>query len=145
MTPVTGLPVIAIVDDDASVRRSLGRLVRSAGYAVEVFASAHAFLEWLVHAKAACLVLDLSMDEMTGFELQERLTVPIVFMTSRHDDATRARLEGSGAAAHLWKPFEGRAMLDAIRRAVGREPGTTGPGLPHMLDEGPMSTDVPSP
>ena len=123
---MTDLPVIAIVDDDPSVRRSLHRLVQSAGYAVETFGSAREFLEWLSNGQAACLVLDIHMNEMSGFELQERLAVPIVFITSHDDAVTRARIEKSGAAGHLWKPFDEQAVLSAIRRAVGVDHEPTG-------------------
>jgi FixJ family two-component response regulator len=123
---VTDLPVIAIVDDDPSVRRSLHRLVQSAGYAVETFGSAREFLEWLSNGQAACLVLDIHMNEMSGFELQERLAVPIVFITSHDDAVTRARIEKSGAAGHLWKPFDEQSVLSAIRRAVGVDHEPTG-------------------
>ena len=116
------VPVIAIVDDDESVRRSLQRLVRAAGYAVEAFASANEFLAWLPRGRAACLVLDVHMHEMSGFELQERLAVPVIFITSHDDASTRTRIEKSGAAGHLWKPFDNLAVLDAIRRAVGTDP-----------------------
>ena len=116
---MTDLPIIAIVDDDPSIRRSLHRLVQSAGYAVETFASGREFLEWLPNGRAACLVLDIQMKEMSGFEVQERLAVPVVFITSYDDAATRARIEKSGAAGHLWKPFDEHAVLGAIRRAVG--------------------------
>jgi FixJ family two-component response regulator len=116
---VKNVPIIAIVDDDESVRRSLHRLVRSAGYAVETFASAGEFLAWLPRGQAACLVLDVHMKEMTGFELQERLAVPVVFMTAQDDPSTRTRIERSGAAGHLWKPFDESAVLDVIRRALG--------------------------
>ena len=115
-------PIIAIVDDDPSVRRSLQRLVRSAGYTVETFASARDFLEWLPRGRAACLLLDVHMKEMSGFELQERLAVPVVFMTSHDDATTRARIERSGAAGHVWKPFEEQAMLAAIRAGLNRDP-----------------------
>jgi FixJ family two-component response regulator len=125
---VTDVPIIAIVDDDASVRRSLQRLVRTAGYAVETFASAAQYLEWMAHGHAACLVLDIHMNEMSGFELQERLAVPVLFITSHDDPLTRARIEKSGAAGHLWKPFDEQAMLDAIRRAVGGDPKPSGTG-----------------
>ena len=118
---VHSVPIIAIVDDDASVRRSLERLVRSAGYAVETFASAREFLEWLPRGQAACLVLDVHMHEMSGFELQERLAVPVVFITSHDDAVTRARIEKSGASGHLWKPFDEQTVLSAIRRALGLE------------------------
>jgi FixJ family two-component response regulator len=119
---VKEVPVIAIVDDDESVRRSLQRVVRSAGYAVETFASAAEFLAWLPRGQAACLVLDIHMREMSGFDLQQRLAVPVVFITSHDDASTLARIEKSGAAGHLWKPFDESAVLDVIRRAVGAEP-----------------------
>jgi FixJ family two-component response regulator len=115
---VNDIPVIAIVDDDMSVRRSLHRLLRAAGYPVETFASARGFLEWLLDHRAACLVLDVHMHEMSGFELQERLAVPIVFITSHDDAPTRDRIEKSGVAGHLWKPFDEQAVVGAIRRAV---------------------------
>jgi FixJ family two-component response regulator len=116
---VKDVPVIAIVDDDVSVRRSLHRLVRTAGYVVETFASAREFLDWLPRGRAACLVLDVHMDEMSGFDLQQRLAVPIIFMTSHEDATTRDRIEKAGVAGHLWKPFDEQAVLDAIGRAVG--------------------------
>jgi FixJ family two-component response regulator len=116
---VSDVPVIAIVDDDASVRRALHRVVESAGYAVETFGSGREFLQWLPRGRAACLVLDVHMDEMSGFDLQQRLAVPVIFITSYEDDSTRDRIKKSGAAGHLWKPFDEHAVLDAIRRAVG--------------------------
>jgi len=116
---VNEVPVIAIVDDDASVRRSLHRLVQGAGYTVETFASGREFLEWLPRGRAACLVLDVHMDEMTGFDVQKRLAVPIIFITAHDDAVTRERITKSGAAGHLWKPFDEQAVLGAIRRAVG--------------------------
>jgi FixJ family two-component response regulator len=117
------VPIVAIVDDDVSVRRSLTRLVRSAGFVVETFASAREFLEWLPRGRAACLVLDVYMNEMSGFDLEERLTVPIIYMTAQDDAPTRRRIKKSGAAGHLWKPFDDQALLDAIRRAVGADGG----------------------
>ena len=119
-------PLIAIVDDDASVRRSLHRLVEGAGYTVETFASARAFLDWLPQGQAACLVLDVHMKEMSGFELQERLAVPIIFITGHDDPRTRERIQQSGAAGHLRKPFDKQAMLQAIRRAVGEDQDSVG-------------------
>ena len=100
--------------------------MQSAGYAVETFGSAREFLEWLSNGQAACLVLDIHMNEMSGFELQERLAVPIVFITSHDDAVTRARIEKSGAAGHLWKPFDEQSVLSAIRRAVGVDHEPTG-------------------
>ena len=116
MTPA---PIIAIVDNDDSVRRSLLRVVQSAGYAGETFASARAFLDWLPQGRAACLVLDVHMDEMSGFDLQDKLAVPIIFITAHDDAGTLKRIEKSGASGHLHKPFGEKGILEAIRRAVG--------------------------
>ena len=124
------VPIIAIVDDDESVRRSLQRVVRSAGYAVETFASAGEFLTWLPRGQAACLVLDVHMNGMSGLELQRRLAVPVVFITSPEDASTRSRIEQSGAAGHLWKPFDEAAVLDVIRRVIGTDPEPTSPPVP---------------
>src|SRR5258705_7275797 len=119
MAGVTDQAIVAVVDDDASVRRSLHRLLRSAGYAVETFASGVEFLEWLRHGRAACLVLDIQMDAMSGLELQARLAVPVVFITSHDDTVTRARITMANAAGHLWKPFDEEAVLTVVSRAVG--------------------------
>lgn len=111
-------PIIAIVDDDPSIRRSLLRVVRSAGYKAEAFASAREFLDWLPQNRAACLVLDIHMSEMSGFDLQERLAVPIIFITAHDDAPTLDRIGKSGAAGHLRKPFNAPTVLRAIRQAV---------------------------
>ena len=126
-------PVIAIVDDDDSVRRSLLRVVQSAGYTAESFASARAFLDWLPQGRAACLVLDVHMDEMSGFDLQDKLAVPIIFITAHDDAATMERIEKSGASGHLRKPFGEKSILEAIRRAVDGG-GTVEPPLATASD-----------
>lgn len=128
MTPA---PIIAIVDDDASVRRALQRLVESAGYTVETFASAREFLEWLPQGPAACLVLDVHMDGMSGFDLQQRLAVPVIFVTAHDDALTLDRIKKSRAAGHLRKPIDSTEVLDAIRRAVdGQDRGSAAPLRP---------------
>jgi two-component system response regulator DctR len=120
------VPVIAIVDDDESVRRSLLRVVESAGYKAEAFASAREFLAWLPHGRAACLFLDVHMDGLSGFDLYDRLTVPIVFTTGHDDPRTVARIELS-SAGHLRKPFDRAAVLDMIQRFVeGARPAGSG-------------------
>ncbi len=119
-------PIIAIVDDDASTRRALQRLVESAGYTVQTFASAGEFLAWLPHGKPACLVLDVHMDGMSGLELQQRLAVPVIFITAHDDALTLQRIRRARAAGHLRKPIDERTVLDAIRVAVDG------------LDQGPM-------
>ena len=115
---IKDVPIIAIVDDDASIRRALLRVVQSAGYRVETFASGREFLEWLPRNHAACLVLDVHMNDMNGFDLQKRLAVPIIFITAHDDVPTLERIEKSGAAGHLRKPFDASTVLDGIGQAV---------------------------
>jgi FixJ family two-component response regulator len=119
----TPCPLISIVDDDVSVRRAVRRLVQSEGYAVQTFASAREFFDSLALGRPACLVLDIHLDGMSGLELEERLVseragIPIVFITAHDDDVTRERVRQSCAVAYLRKPFDKRALLDAIRRAL---------------------------
>lgn len=118
-------PVVSIVDDDPSVRRALGRLVKSAGYIVETFASAREFLDSSPRGRSACLVLDIQMEGMSGFDLQERLAaersaIPVIFITAHDDPPTRKRIRRSEVAAYLRKPFDDLTLLDAIRTAVGQ-------------------------
>ena len=117
------MPLISIIDDDLSVRRALRRLVQSAGYPVETFASAPEFVDSIPSGRTACLVLDIHLEGMSGFELQERLaadgvSIPIVFITAHDDAATRERVRQSDVAAYLRKPFDKRALLDAIQKAL---------------------------
>jgi len=118
-------PTISIVDDDLSMRRALRRLVQSAGYPVETFVSARDYLDATIpRARVGCLVLDVYMEGMNGFELQERLvsdqcSVPIIFITAHDDLTTRERIRRSGAAGYLSKPFDPEALLDEIRRVSG--------------------------
>ena len=116
--------LISIVEDDLSVRRALGRLVRLAGYPVETFASAHEFLASSPSDRTACLVLDIHLNGMSGFDLAERLmaervAIPIIFITAHDDAATRERIRGSGATGYLAKPFDGQVLLDVIGKVVG--------------------------
>ncbi len=119
------MPLISIVDDDLSVCRALRRLVQSAGYTVETFASAREFLDSSPSGRTACLVLDVHLGGMSGFELSDRLAVdraaiPIVFITAHDDALTRERARRASVAAYLPKPFDEQALLDAIRSAVER-------------------------
>ena len=122
------MPLIAVVDDDFSVCRALRRLIQSAGYTVETFASAREFLDSSRVNRTACLVLDIHLGGMSGFELQEQLTatraaIPIIFITAYDDAAIRERITRSGATAYLHKPFDEGVLLDAIRTAVGQADG----------------------
>jgi len=122
--------VVAVVDDEEGVRLALGRLLRAEGSAVEAFASAEAFLAapW---PAPDCLVLDLGLPGMSGPELLRRLEgegrpVPAVFITARAGEAERQAARRAGAAALLEKPFEGWALVEAVRRAAGAAGSATG-------------------
>jgi FixJ family two-component response regulator len=119
-------PVIAVIDDDASVRRALQRLLQSAGFMVETFATAREFLDADSWAQTACLVLDVHLPGMSGFELQEYLAIsgipiPIVFITALDDALTRERVHRAGAVGYLRKPFDQGTLIEAISRAIGQD------------------------
>ena len=119
-------PLISIVDDDDSLRRSLGNLLRSLGFRVQEFASAQAFIGSQNARETACLILDVRMPGMNGLDLQRHIAasgwrVPIVFITSHADDDARTRALAAGAVAFLSKPFREKEILDAINAALSRE------------------------
>ena len=117
--------LIAIVDDDESVREALKSLMRSVGFSVETFASAEDFLQADCLPATACLLLDLRLPGISGLELQRRLgaarrRVPIIFITAHGNEAQqREALEG-GAIDFLLKPFREDALLDAVQSALCR-------------------------
>ena len=118
--------VVFVVDDDASVRKSLARVVTSAGYAVEAFASAREFLERAPVAGPCCLVLDVRMPGITGLELQTTLAeavhrVPIVFITGHGDVSMSVTAMKAGAVDFLTKPFAGKDLVAAIQRALDKD------------------------
>jgi len=118
-----GTQIVSIVDDDESLRRSLRNLLGSVGLRVETFASAEAFLESNHHDQTGCLVLDLRMPGMNGFDLLTHLSgtgsrIPAVILTAHGDDETRQRSLQAGAVAFLSKPFNGNALIDAVRTAL---------------------------
>ena len=124
-------PLVSIVDDDPSVRRALERLVEAAGYAVETFASAEEFLGSTSFGPVACLILDVHLNGMNGLDLKELLvargdTVPVIFITAHDDAPTRERIDRSGAAAFLAKPFNRQALIGAIRGVLGTRDGRRG-------------------
>ena len=115
---------IAIIEDDASVRRALRRLFRSVGRDVATFATAEEFLQAAGPPAPACLILDVHLPGLSGLELQERLNaegreLPIVFITAYEDEPAREQALQAGAIAFLQKPFEEQALLDAMDRALG--------------------------
>ena len=115
--------VVSIVDDDASLRRSLRNLLMSVGLYVETFESAEVFLESRSRDNTGCLVLDLRMPGMGGLGLLKQLMasgsrIPVIILTAHGDDDTRQRSLHAGAVAFLEKPVQGAAFLDAIRSAL---------------------------
>ena len=119
-------PLVLVVDDDPSVRKSLSRLLESADYAVEAFASAGEFLARGPHPGPCCLVLDVKMPGLTGIQLQEMLTaagrrMPIVFVSGHADVPTSVKAMKAGAVDLLTKPVDVRDLIAAIRRAMTRD------------------------
>src|SRR2546422_7047369 len=117
---------VFVVDDDASVREALSGLLRSAGFAVETFASARDFLARAPADLPGCLVLDVGLPDLSGLDLQQRMAemnkeMPIVFITGHGDVATSVRAMKAGAVEFLTKPFGERDLLDAIRQAIDRD------------------------
>jgi FixJ family two-component response regulator len=116
---------VGIVDDDASIRCSLTRVLRIEGITVETFASAEEFLARIVHGVPDCLVLDVHLGGLSGFDLQDRLASrgnapPIIFITA-HDEIPSARLSSrTGASGYLRKPFEMAALIALVRPFVRR-------------------------
>jgi FixJ family two-component response regulator len=118
-------PMVFVVDDDPSVRKSLTRLLASAGYAVEAFASAGEFLARGPYAGPCCLVLDVRMPGLTGLELQETLVaagrrMSIVFVTGHVDVPMSVRAMKGGAVDLLTKPFDAKNLLGAIERCLAK-------------------------
>jgi len=119
-------PIVFIVDDDLSVRRSTERLIRAAGLKVKSFPSAREFLKNPRPEGPACLVLDVRMPGLSGMDLQRELTqsgihIPIIFITAHGDIPMTVRAMKAGAVEFLTKPFRSRGLLDAIRAAIERD------------------------
>ena len=117
------LPMVYVIDDEASVRRSLKRLLTVAGYRVEAFASAKEFLEHEAGPEVGCLVLDLKMPDVNGLELQQALLaadrcLPIVFISGHGDVPTSVQAMKAGATDFLSKPFDADALIAAIESAL---------------------------
>jgi FixJ family two-component response regulator len=114
---------ISVVDDDASIREALMSLMRSARFDVEAFASAEEFLASERLSDTACLILDVSLPGMSGFELQNRLNndrrgIPIIFITAQADEASRQRALKGGAIDFLGKPVRREPLFKAIQLAI---------------------------
>ena len=122
-------PLVSVVDDDMSVRKSLDRLIRSARLDVRVFASAEEFLASDHPRKVDCLILDVGLPGMSGVELHRHLlasmcNVPVIFITGNgFDDRTRSEAASDWTVAYFRKPFCGDELLEAVHTALKWKPG----------------------
>jgi FixJ family two-component response regulator len=119
-------PTVFIIDDDASVRKSLSRLLRSAGYTTETFASAEAFLGREHFNGIGCLLLDVQMPGLTGMDLQEELNradyhMPIIFITGHGNIPMSVEAMKKGAVDFLTKPFDDKELLQALEKAIEKD------------------------
>jgi FixJ family two-component response regulator len=122
---MTAAPVIHIVDDDASFRSSMSRLLKASGYRTEVYESGNAFLDRLPVADVGCILLDLRMSGLQGFELQEHLAkngniLPIIFLTAHGDIGAGVKAIKAGAEDFLPKPVSRDALFECVERALAR-------------------------
>jgi FixJ family two-component response regulator len=118
-------PVVFVVDDDVSVRESLESLIRTAGWQAETYGSAQAFLARGRASGPSCLVLDVSLPDLTGLDLQQRIganrsDLPIIFITGHGDIPMSVRAMKAGAVEFLTKPFDDEMLLGAIAGAIER-------------------------
>jgi FixJ family two-component response regulator len=122
--------LISVVDDDESIRRTIKLLIESFGFRAKAYDSAETFLNSGELRITSCLILDLEMPNMNGFQLQSELAaagcgIPIIFITAYDDRESRGRAMRAGAVAFLGKPFSDEQLLQALRSAVGQDKGGT--------------------
>src|SRR5271154_4314019 len=127
----TSTPIVFVVDSDPSVRESLELLVRAAGWRAETFASAQQFLARPRSVVPSCLILDVTLPDLNGLELQERVAserpdMPIIFLTGIADIAMTVRAMKRGALEFLTKPFDAEALLIGIQQAIKRSEAALG-------------------
>lgn len=123
---MAGKSIIAVVDDDPSVRRALGRLLCAAGFETTLFASGAQCLAAPVTAEAACFLIDIHLVGLDGFEICEALRrgdvrAPVILMTAHDSAETRSRALAVTNGAYLRKPFDAERLLDLIRALVPRD------------------------
>jgi FixJ family two-component response regulator len=118
-----GQPLVIVVEDDADMSRAVESVLNAAGFDTAMFPSAEALLEAQVSADMACLVLDVHLPGMTGFELYDRLTAthppcPVIFMTAYDEPTARARSVEARAVACLIKPFAGKRLIECVGSVI---------------------------
>lgn len=125
MGPVTNpAPVIAVVDDEASMRKALGRLLGTFGYETEAFADGAAFLAAQSHRDFVCVLLDLHLPGMDGWEVlkelaHQRSPLPVIVVTAEDDVGTQVRVLDRGACAYIVKPVEEERLMSEVVRILG--------------------------
>ena len=118
------LPTVYVIDDDASVLRAMGRLLRSVGMQPELFSSPGEFLRIAEPVPGACLLADIRLEGSSGLDLPPLLNarhwqLPVIFLTAQDSDEIRTAAKRAGASAMFCKPVDDRALIDAIEWAVG--------------------------
>lgn len=120
LTPDPGTTIV-VVEDDSGMRKAIERLLRAGGFRSLMFPSAEALLQTNSADSASCLVLDIHLPGLSGFELRRRLVgsgckSPVIFITAHDDPSTSEEARALGCVAYFRKPFEGNMLLEAIRR-----------------------------
>jgi len=120
------IPTVFVIDDDASVRKSLSRLLRSLGFEVETFAAAELFLKRYPYDGVGCIILDIMMPGLDGIGLQDQLSkadygMPIIFITGHGDIPMSVRAMKKGAVDFLPKPFDDEELLQAVKKAIEKD------------------------
>jgi len=115
--------IVAVVDDDPSMLRATADLLNALGFSTKIFASAQEFLDSGTATQADCLLLDINLPGVSGFELQRRLKLsgsplPVIFMTALDDEGTSRQAHEAGCVAFLRKPYSARQLIDALAKAV---------------------------
>jgi two-component system response regulator FixJ len=138
-------PIVYVVDDDLSVRRTFNRLLTAAGWRVETYASGTAFLDAYPAGQCGCVVLDLRMPEMSGLEVQAQLhgrgsSISVVVVTAFSDVTSREQAMQAGAVAVLEKPVRNQKLLRCIEQAMASQTAVCatqdqGPSAPATMEE----------
>lgn len=123
---------VAVVDDDKSMCQAIARLLSAGGFKAHSFPTGESFLQWQAGHCADCLVLDLHLPGLSGFEVRQQLLelapqMPVIFITAHDATETRDRAQGSRCAAYLRKPFRGEALLEAVAAAIQQGQGGANP------------------
>jgi FixJ family two-component response regulator len=121
--PIVGTKSVAIIEDDASANRALGRLVRSAGFEPTSFDSAESFLAYPARSSFGCLLVDIQLTGMSGLDLQRQLVaegsrVPLIFITAHEEQEYRTEAIRRGCTAFFRKTDPGSLILEALRQAA---------------------------